>query len=279
MLAEAFKYRLDKIERWLRSTACSAGYPLCVNDRKLLDLRDRHRGASCFVVGNGPSLTMADLTKMHQLGCMSFAFNKIFLSYDQTPYRPTYYMVEDDLVLTSIRADLSVVVNSPSRILVPRHYAEKLPAETRLATTYYWLTYHTDYLPHRPRVTAWPLHFFWGATVTFSALQMAMYMGFNPIYLIGQDFSYGDPVPTRDNSDVVYATGKGHFDPRYYRPGDKHHAPKKEHQLKAFEAIELFARDHGITIYNATRGGELEVFPRIALDDVLSSTPLRDDAP
>ena len=34
--------------------------------------------------------------------------------------------------------------------------------------------------------------------------------------------------------------------------------------------VEEYAKKHNIHIYNATRGGNLEIFPRVKLEDVLS---------
>ena len=51
-----------------------------------------------FIIGNGPSLKINDLDLLHIHDELSFAFNKIYLAFEQTKYRPSYYMVEDILV-------------------------------------------------------------------------------------------------------------------------------------------------------------------------------------
>ncbi len=38
----------------------------------------------------------------------------------------------------------------------------------------------------------------------------------------------------------------------------------------AYEYAEKYSREHGFRIYNATRGGYLEVFERVNLNDVLN---------
>ena len=47
--------------------------------------RGIHQGASCFLIGNGPSLRAEDLTQIKELGIPSFAFNRIYYIFDQTP--------------------------------------------------------------------------------------------------------------------------------------------------------------------------------------------------
>lgn len=45
---------------------------------------------------------------------------------------------------------------------------------------------------------------------------------------------------------------------------------KWEWQTKAYEAAELYSREYGFRIYNATRGGCLEVFERVNFDSLWS---------
>jgi hypothetical protein len=94
-----------------------------------------------------------------------------------------------------------------------------------------------------------------GKTVVIDlALPAAMYMGFNPIYLIGCDCE-----PT------------GHA-----YPGDKHaqpytfgHSPCDfESQKKSYQVVREYADMNGIEVYNATSGGKLEAFKRIEYADI-----------
>lgn len=42
----------------------------------------------------------------------------------------------------------------------------------------------------------------------------------------------------------------------------------KDHQFWNYQAARRYAETHGIKIYNATRGGELEVFERVDFDSL-----------
>ena len=44
-----------------------------------------------------------------------------------------------------------------------------------------------------------------------------------------------------------------------------------DRSLVVYRLLKQYADKHGIHIYNATRGGNLEVFPRVTLEDVLAS--------
>ena len=65
------------------------------NLKKWEKLKQQRNSERIFIIGNGPSLNLHDLNLLHKHGELSFAFNKIYLAFEQTKYRPTYYMVED----------------------------------------------------------------------------------------------------------------------------------------------------------------------------------------
>ena len=66
-------------------------------------LKNETKKNRVFNVGNGPSLNIDDLSSLHESQEQSFAFNKIYLAFDQTDYRPSFYMVEDLLVIQNIK--------------------------------------------------------------------------------------------------------------------------------------------------------------------------------
>lgn len=41
--------------------------------------------------------------------------------------------------------------------------------------------------------------------------------------------------------------------------------------IVGYEEVKKYADSHGIKVYNATRGGVLEVFPRVRLGDILKT--------
>jgi hypothetical protein len=66
------------------------------NNQRLCALYNIHQGKRCFVIGNGPSLRIADLDRLK--GEITFASNKITLAFTETDWRPTYYTVCDAVV-------------------------------------------------------------------------------------------------------------------------------------------------------------------------------------
>jgi len=64
---------------------------------QLQALRDQCKGKKrAFVIGNGPSLNQTDLSLLKDE--ITFGVNGIFLKFQDTEFRPTFYVVEDHLV-------------------------------------------------------------------------------------------------------------------------------------------------------------------------------------
>jgi len=114
-----------------------------------------------------------------------------------------------------------------------------------------------------------------GFTVSYSALQLAVRMGAQNLYLIGMDHNYqlaaGQQAAEVLHNMNVYktTTEQNYFIPNYHEKGESFF----EHRLKenelAYAAAYRHAKSRSLNIVNVTRGGNLEIFPREDLDQVL----------
>ena len=131
-----------------------------------------------------------------------------------------------------------------------------------------WLNLRMNYgpypsFPHFSRNAARTL---WvGGTVTYVCLQLAYYMEFTEIYLIGFDHSYKIPMDAKMEGEEILSQSNdpNHFNPAYFGKGYRWHDPMVERMEQAFRrAREVYQAD-GRRILNATVGGKLEVFDRV----------------
>lgn len=235
--------------------------------KKLAQYRNIHQGERCFVIGNGPSLRAEDLQILHDNHIVTFASNRIFHIYDQTQWRPTYYVSEDLTILQSIQ---DTVANLPckARFLPINHkwdgYVDVADA------TWFYLDFTSDF----KRTFGLSLDITRGirccGTVTMSCIQLALYMGFTDIYLLGVDHNYSSYIDSTGNL-VVDQTVKDYFSEDY--DTDFKNIIKRDLSSTTrsyLSAEKLSRRDGGFRVYNATRGGKLEVFERVDFETLFN---------
>lgn len=232
-------------------------------------LKNTHAGERCFVIGNGPSLRPEDLDDLDEKNIACFGSNRIYRIYPKTAWRPTYYLCMDRYVAESEHDQIVAIGDYPKFLdYKDAKRWEKDPnvhylcTENRFIVDLYSvisIDLSEDLSKCCSRIT----------TVTVSAIELAIYMGYSEIFLLGVDNNYTH----RRNPD-----GTIFVDPTVqssYFPGGE---PDKsagvavqpfEQVNESYKMAKKFAEEHGVKIYNATRGGKLEVFERVDFDDVV----------
>ena len=102
-------------------------------------------------------------------------------------------------------------------------------------------------------------------TVVITAIQMAIYMGFKDIYLIGVDHRFHTSLNSRGEI-IIDDKVNDYFSKDYNKDKSSLYIPNVKKSTKDFIAIKSFVEDHFIRVFNCTRGGNLEVFERIDFD-------------
>lgn len=231
--------------------------------------RNLHQGDRCFILGGGPSLKEIDPVSLrHEV---TFGVNGIFLIYDWLGFEPTYYVVEDFLVYEDRWRDIKNHVNR-SECFFPVQF--RAPEFDRSNHIYFRAIY--DFSPRSgfPRFSRNAAKLMWiGGTVTFICLQLAFYMGFREVYLLGMDHNYLKPDHVSTRGEVWQSNGDdpNHFHPDYFGAGYRWHDPQVHRMEQAYvKAKQVFEADNR-AIVNATVGGNLEVFPRIAYEELFQT--------
>lgn len=236
---------------------------------RLRGFRDRYRGKRCFIIGNGPSLNKHDLTLLKNE--YSFGVNAIFFKTQEMGFKPTFYMVEDSHVIDdNLEAIRAYDVETKFFLSL---YKNKIPEAENVFFVegdlgFYRKTHPFGDIPRFSRDVSDCV--FAGQTVTYVNMQLAFYMGFSEVYLIGMDFNYQKPetVIVKGNTWISTEDDPNHFHPDYFGKGKKWHDPKVDKvELNYRHARKVFERN-GRFIKNATKGGFLEVFDRVDYDDL-----------
>lgn len=221
---------------------------------KIKSLRGAYSGKRCFIACTGPSLTIEDLESLKDE--YVFGMNSICMIHDKTDWRPNFYGIQDVGVYERLK---DTILNTDNGLVfAPYGYKRKRNTPDN------WVYYHMCGSYHIFESTYLHKYFtkfssdcyvkvYDGFSVTYSLLQIAIYMGFKEIYLIGADCSYlGE---------------KKHFIEHGHNPANTDSA--YDRLMVSYAKAKEYADSHNIKIYNATRGGCLELFPRVNLDEML----------
>jgi hypothetical protein len=238
-----------------------------------------HKGQRCFIIGNGPSLTIGDLNKLK--GEITFACNSIYAVYDCTDWRPTYFCAWDEAFCETAMSNMEDIMHITDGCKaaftgvssIGFNYRDELNNLFFVAPGTKYINEQKSYFSDDICEQVYP-----SGNITYVMLQIAAYMGFEEIYLLGMDFNYSyerQQDGSITHNDVTNHMGiiededkKGQdiIISRYGVP----YVADVYLQLRGYQAAKEYADNHGIKIYNATRGGKLEVFERVDFDSLFT---------
>jgi hypothetical protein len=205
-------------------------------------------------------LKQTDLSRLKNE--FTFGMNRIYLLFPELGFETTYYLSVNTLVIEQCREDIQ-------RLQIPKFITWR--GRKWIKDTPQLIFLDTDYtLPENfsSDVTG---RIFEGSTVTYVALQLAYYLGFDEVILIGVDHHFETAGPP--NVTVVSSgDDQDHFAPEYFGKGFRWQLPDLEASERAYQmAREAFERD-GRRILDATIGGKLQIFPKVRYADLFDPT-------
>lgn len=232
-------------------------------EENLKKFKNIHKGERCFIVATGPSLRMEDVDRLKEE--YTFGVNSCLTMYDKTNWRATYYGIVDSNTVSIMKdglmsdeipvffyTDYDATYDGKNGVAFPKDDADNLMTDTFWKKLFPKKFKETSFSDDITKVV------YTGKSVVYAMLQIAAYMGFSEIYLIGVDCNYAQPKMYSEN--VTYVDFKTKWDmERLKKQGNQ--------MLPQYEIARKYADEHGIKIYNATRGGQLEAFERVDLDE------------
>jgi len=217
--------------------------------KRIIALKDKHKGQRCFIIGNGPSLKNTDLTLLKNE--ITFGVNRIYLLFDQIGFSTSYFLSINRLVIEQCAQD---IIELPCPKFINWHYRDLIS-----------FTPDMIFIRCRPEVafhTDITSGVWGGATVTYVAMQVAYYLGFDKVILVGVDHSFttqGKPHATV----VSQGDDSDHFDPQYFGKGFRWNLPDLEMSERAYRLAKSHFERADREIVDATIGGKLQVFPKV----------------
>ena len=244
--------------RFSKDCIVKASKGILKRNRQIEKFKDIHKNKRCFIIATGPSLTIEDVEMLKDE--ITFSVNSCYQLFSKTTWRPTYYMISDNRVYKRIEADLKSIRNELNTVFCAED-VEWYDDVIRFNTTIAYQNipergFVREIVEKRNRLfmsTDPSKYIVSGHSVVYSAIQMAEYMGFSEIYLLGVDCNYSG---AQQYSSLIKGT------------------PQKRSNMADPMHIDYYYANKHFTektkVYNATRGGMLEAFPRKNFDEIFA---------
>ncbi len=228
-----------------------------------------HKGDRCVIIGNGPSLNELDLTKLRDE--YTIGVNGIFYAAEEMGFDLTYYVVEDTAVMRDNTE--AIKAYSAGHKFFPSIYRSQVGEAPNVSYFMMNRGFYAETSPSYciPRFsTDASQRVYSGQSVTIINLQLAYYMGFSEVALIGMDFSYTIPDDAKVEGALITSMSDdpNHFHPEYFGKGKVWKDPKLDRVLANYQLAKLIYEADGRRIVNATAGGKLELFDRVPYDEL-----------
>ena len=227
-------------------------------NNRIAALKNKYSGKRCFIVATGPSLTYEDLTCLHNHHEFCISMNSIFTCFSQIDWRPDCYTLLDADGILMWREQFDKLRDIPYKFIAdcqPFYDYEQLDDS--------WYIYHSILDEFSIKNMLFSDDFsrkaYNGSTVTYVCIQLAVYLGFQEIYLLGVDYHYKTNV-------------KSHFTEQE-EPDDKFDGMNEQNRVLevsyiAYQKAKSYALEHSIKICNATRKSCLDVFEKVDFESL-----------
>lgn len=217
-------------------------------------LKNRHLGQRCVIVCNGPSLNKMDLSFLRNE--ITIGLNKIFLGTRRFGFYPRYYVAVNKKVLEQSESE----IKSMTSIKFLSNRCSDIFEKN--ATTYIL----DSSSPQERFCKNIEKGIEEGWTVTYAALQVAYYLGFKEVVIIGMDHRYvyeGEPNEER----LLIGEDTNHFAPSYFS-GVKWDNPDLAMSEESYSVARHVFEESDRRIIDATVDGACTIFEKRDYRDI-----------
>jgi len=221
-------------------------------------LKNRHLGERVIIVCNGPSLNNTDFSLIKNEICIGL--NKIYMGFKTFKFYPKYYVAVNEKVLR--QSELKIKGITSVKFLSNR--CPELFSSNSLTNII------ETQKPHERFCKDISLGLEEGWTVTYAALQIAYFLGFKQVIIVGMDhrFEYqGKP----NEAKILHGKDPNHFCSDYFGGGQTWDNPDLEHSEESYLIAKAIFENDGREILDATVNGACNIFNKTTLEAVFSA--------
>ncbi|MFH1832140.1 MAG: 6-hydroxymethylpterin diphosphokinase MptE-like protein [bacterium] len=244
-------------------------------------LNNTHKNQRCFILGTGPSINKIDINKLKNEHCIFLS--QFYLHKDYQHISPKYHL------FSGMTPHLNGKATYDHWLKFFKQIEDSVPVKTALFMNYFdknFILKHGFFSKHNVYYSCFKkdlkkifkdkinlTQVLYGATgIPIMAIQLAIGMGFKEIYLLGIDCCWDKET----HASHFYKTEASVVDHLGLTPDDiLANLDRIEDEYRAylslldqFRALNTFGKSQGINIFNATKGGVLEIFNRVNYDSL-----------
>lgn len=217
-------------------------------------MKNKFKEQKAVILCNGPSLNDVDFSLLE--GVTTFGLNKINLLFDRTTFRPSFIVAVNPLVIEQNREF---------------YESTNIPIFLDAANSHGRLKYkpnHFHLCCYENGFSKNAAHFIsQGGTVTFVAMQLAYFMGFSRVALVGCDHHFSDSGTPHETL-LCGKQDSNHFDQRYFA-NQIWHAPDLFQSEASYRTAHIAYQMDQRKIINASKKTDLTVFQKMDLREFI----------
>ena len=183
--------------------------------------------------------------------------NRIYMLFPELGYQTSVFLSVNDLVVEQCAGDIQ-------NLNIPKFIAWRSHKHLRYSPSmnFLYTSYTGPKFAHDISGRLWE-----GATVTYTALQIAYYLGFTTVILIGVDHNF---VTKGKPNTTVTSQGDdpNHFSGAYFGKGFRWQLPDLETSEKAYMMAKAAYEKDGRKVLDATVDGKLQVFEKVVFENL-----------
>lgn len=256
---------------YIRTVCFYIGYYLrkvhLLKKDKIIDkLKGIYKGQRIFIVATGPSLKLSDLEWLHNNKEITISCNGIFKIFDNTDWRPDYYVMDDYFLYDSYKtkgicipfeniAKKKILLSKPIKKRINYNYDNNKIGFFPICYFDHWFTHNSRCFKYNQDIVYGHFDLY---TVTNTAINIAHYMGAKEIILLGVDCDY-----------LQKKAHIGEKDSQENKINKKITIEMEKAQKRGYQFIANIFENQDTKIINATRGGSLEMFHRESIDNYI----------
>jgi hypothetical protein len=225
------------------------------NKQSLLSYKNKHKGETLYLLANGPSINKIDLNRLK--GKRVMCMNRFYIKFKDLNFKVDYLVCIEETVLDQFSDDFSKL-EIPT--FINWRTRDKISNVNYLKESFNISPFFQSDIT-KPTNT--------GGTVTFMCLQLAYFMGFAKVVILGMDHSFKETGVAGKAEIRKQDKDESHFDPNYFPKGMKWVLPDLVKSELGYAIARDFYVDNGKEIMDATINGKCAVFKKVNFEEVI----------